>query len=255
MAQLIAVNAVHAGSGVSTTVANVAALLATSTPGRRVGVVDACLSAPTQHLLFGLRQAAFRFTLNDVLAGRCRLADAAHDLPVAANPDDPRTVLLVPADPDPSAVKAADHHTHSVGSLGQSCQQLAAQCNLDVVLIDTDAGLPPSSLACLAAAQTALLVLTLDKQQYQGAARTASVVEHLAVMQRRLMVNLASPSLDPTQVQTQVAQSFGWEVAGITPYCDELMALGSASLFVVRYPVHPVTTIFRHIAQQLVNTL
>ncbi len=255
MAQLIAVNAVHAGSGVSTTVANVAALLATSTPGLRVGVVDACLSAPTQHLLFGLRQAAFRFTLNDVLAGRCRLADAAHALPVDAGPDGPRTVLLVPANPDPSAVTAADHHTPSVGGLGQSCQQLAAHFSLDVVLIDTDAGLPPSSLACLAAAQTALLVLALDKQQYQGAARTVAVVEHLAVARRRLMVNLASPSLDPTQIQTHVTQSYGWEMAGIAPYCDELLALGSASLFVLRYPTHPVTDIFRRIAQQLANPL
>lgn len=245
MAQLIAVNAVHAGSGVSTTVANVAALLAASTPGLRVGVVDACLSAPTQHLLFGLRQAAFRYTLNDALAGRCRLHEAMHE-----TPGEP-ALLLAPANPDPSAVAAAGRRAYAVDSLGADLQQLAIDLGLDVLLIDTEPGLPPSALTCLAAAQTALLVLALDKQQYQAAAATVAVVDHLPVSRRRLAVNLASPSLDYDNIHAQVTQGFGWEVSAIVPYCDELLALGSASLFVMRYPDHPVTAIYRRLALDL----
>lgn len=251
MAQLIAVNAVHAGSGVSTTVANVAALLATATPGLRVGVVDACLSAPTQHLLFGLRQAEFRFTLNDALRGRCRLDQALHEVPLEAGQQGGPSVLLAPANPDPSA--AAGHRAYPVDTLGTDLQQLAIDLGLDVLLIDTEAGLPPSALACLAAAQTALLVLALDKQQYQPAAATVAVVDRLPVSRRRLAVNLASPSLSYDNIRSQVAQGFGWEMSAIVPYCDELLALGSASLFVLRYPTHPVTAIFGLIAQQLAN--
>lgn len=246
MAQLIAVNAVHAGSGVSTIVANVAALLASTTPSLRVGVVDACLSAPTLHLLFGLSQAAFRFTLNDHLAGRCRLEEAVHEAPGSP------ALLLVPANPDPSAAAAASRLAYNVEALGTSCQQLAADLGLDVLLIDTEAGLPPSTLVCLAAAHTALLVLALDKQNYQAAARTVAVVEHFAAMRRRIAVNLASPSLSNDSIGRQVAQNFGWDVGAIVPYCDELLALGSASLFALRYPDHPVTAIYRQMAHDLI---
>jgi hypothetical protein len=64
---------------------------------------------------------------------------------------------------------------------------------------------------------------------------------------------LVSPSLRYDNVQAQVMQSYGWDVTGIVPYCDELVALGSASLFVLRYPTHPVTAILRQVAQRLVG--
>jgi MinD-like ATPase involved in chromosome partitioning or flagellar assembly len=250
MAQVIAVNAVHAGSGVSTIVANVAALLAMAPAALRVGVLDACLSAPTQHLLFGLPTSAIRRTLNDFLQGRCRLEDAAYALELDAGK---ATVHLVPADPDLAAVARADRQAYNVEDLGINCQRLAADLRLDVLLIDTEAGLPPSTLATLAAAHTALLVLALDKQHYQATARTVAVADALPLARRKMVVNLASPSFRYDAVQTQVAQSYGWEVTAVVPYCDELSALGSASLFVMRYPAHPVTAVLRQLAQGLIE--
>jgi len=253
MAQVIAVNTVHSGSGVSTTVANLAALLATAQPGLRVGAVDACLSAPTLHLLFGLRQAAFRFTLNDYLMGRCGLEDAVHRVSMGDDSSESPTLLLVPAHPDPTAVARAHHRAYDVENLGESCRRLAVDLGLDVLFIDTEAGLPPSTLISLAAAHTVLLVLALDKQQYQGAARTVAVVDQLPVVRRNMIVNLVSPSLDYGNVQAQVTESYGWDVTAIVPYCEELVALGSASLFALRYPAHPLTAILRQVAQGLVG--
>ncbi len=253
MAQVIAVNAVHAGSGVSTIVANVAALLATAQPALRVGVLDACLSAPTLHLLFGLPRPAFGWTLNDHLLGRCSLEAAVHRVPVGDNAAQAQTLLLIPADPDVTAVAKADRLAYNVDNLGASCQQLASDLALDVLFIDTEAGLPPSTLAVLAAASTVLLVLALDKQYYQGTARTVAVVDQLPVAWRRMMVNLVSPSLRYDNVETQVMQSYGWDVTAIVPYCDELVALGSASLFGLRYPAHPITAILGQVAQEMVG--
>ncbi len=232
MAQVIAVNAVHAGSGVSTIVANLAALLAAAQPALRVGVIDACLSAPTLHLLYGLPRSDFGWTLNDHLIGRCSLEAAVHRMPVGDNAAQPPTLLLIPADPDVTAVAKATHLTYHVENLGASCQQLASDLALDVLFIDTEAGLPPSTLAVLAAASTALLVLALDKQHYQGTARTVALVDRIPVARRQMVVNL---------------------VTGIVPYCDELVALGSASLFALRYPAHPVTAILEQITQGLVG--
>ncbi len=251
MAQVIAVNAVQAGSGVSTTVANLAALLATGQRPLRVGIVDACLTAPTQHLLFGLQQAAFRFTLNDHLLGRCRLAEAAHPVTIGDEGADQPTVFLVPADPDLKAVHQAQHQAYAVDKLGAEYRQLAADLAIDALLVDCEAGLPPSTLVAFAAASSALLVLALDKQHYQAAARTVAVVEQLPVAHHSLMVNLVSPSLRFDSVHAQVVQSYGWDVAATVPYCDELLALGSASLFVRRYPAHPVTELYRQVAQSM----
>lgn len=251
MTEVIAVNTVHAGSGVSTIVANMAALLAAETPGLRVGVVDACLTAPTQHLLFGLRQAAFRFTLNDHLLGHCSLADAVHTIAFDSGAPGARSLYLIPANPDPAAVARADHRSYDVDELGERCRQLAADLALDILLIDTEAGLPPSTLACFSAASMALLVLALDKQHYQGTARTVAVVDHLPVARREIMVNLTSPSLNFASVQAQVTQSYGWQLAAIIPYCDELLALGSASLFALQHPAHAVTELLRQVARGL----
>jgi MinD-like ATPase involved in chromosome partitioning or flagellar assembly len=250
VAQVIAVNAVHAGSGVSTITANLAALLAMAPTALRVGVLDACLSAPTQHLLFGLSQRTIRRTLNDHLVGRCPLEEATHALALDAGT---ATVHLVPADPDLAAVAKADRQAYRVEDLGISCQQLAADLRLDVLLIDTEAGLPPSTLATLAAAHTVLLVLALDKQHYQATARTVAVADELPGARRKMLVNLASSSFRYDTVQDQVAQSYGWEVTAVVPYCDELSALGSASLFVMRYPAHPVTAVLRQVARGLVG--
>ncbi len=246
--QVIAFNAVHAGSGVSTITANLAALLAIAQPALRVGVLDACLSAPTQHLLFGLPRREIHRTLNDHLLGACRLDQAVHAVTLDAGP---ATVHLVPADPDVTAVARADRQTYNVETLGLSCQQLAADFELDVLLVDTEAGLPPSALAVLAAAHTVLLTLALDKQHYQGMALTVAVANRLPVTRRTMLVNLASPSFRYDAIQAQVAQSYGWEVAAVVPYCDELSALGSASLFVLRYPAHPVTTILKQMTEGL----
>jgi MinD-like ATPase involved in chromosome partitioning or flagellar assembly len=255
VAQVIAVNAVHAGSGVSTITANLAALLATGQPRLRVGVVDACLTAPTLHLLFGVRQSAFRFTINDFLLGRCKLAEAIH--PVALNNDEAGApaLLLVPGDPDLIAVAKAGRQAYDVENLGAACQQMAHDLGLDVLLIDCDAGLPRSTLVSLAAASAVLLVLALDKQQYQGVARTVAVVDQLAVARRSLAVNLVSPSLRYDNVYAQVAQSYGWDVSAIIPFSDELLALGSASLFVLGYPAHPVTGILRNLASGQIQGL
>jgi len=251
--QVIAGNAVHAGSGVSTVLANVAALMAATQPASRVGVIDACLSAPTLHLLFGLPQHAFRHTLNDFLLGTCRLEDAIHPIPVNAASDPAQQLLLIPADPDVTAVTKAARWTTTVEPLATSCLQLAADLDLDFLLLDTEAGLPPSTLAALTAANTALLVLALDKQHYQATARTVAVIDQLPLTRRMMVVNLVSPSLLPDNVQAQVTQSYGWDVAAMAPYCEELGALGSASLFALRYPTHPVTAILRQVAQGLVR--
>jgi MinD-like ATPase involved in chromosome partitioning or flagellar assembly len=252
VAQVIAVNAVHPGSGVSTTVANVAALLAKQ--GIRVGVVDACLAAPTLHLLFDLPAAAAYPTINEFLLGQCSLAATAQRVLFNSGSTSLPPVVLVPADANPATVAKVHSLHYNIDALGTACQQLASDLSLDVLIVDTESGLPSTTLHLFAAASTVLIVLALDKQQYQGVARTVAVVEALNIPRRQIAVNSVAPQLDHDNVRASVSQTYGWEVTGIIPYCDELMALASASLFVQSCANHPVTAHFRHIADRLLDT-
>ena len=220
--------------------------------GKRVGVVDACLTAPTLHLLFGLSPTASFATLNDFLLGHCGLAAAAQrvQLNSSAAADLP-AVVLVPADPNPATVARAHHLTYDLGALGAACQQFAADLGLDALIVDTEAGLPPGTMNAFAAANAVLLVLTLDKQHYQGAARTVDIVNALQIPHRKIVVNPVVPWLDQGHIATSVSQTYGWEVAAVIPYCDELMVLASASLFALRYPAHSVSAKFHQIAASL----
>jgi septum site-determining protein MinD len=49
-----------------------------------------------------------------------------------------------------------------------------------------------------------------------------------------------------------VEEAYNSEVAGVLPHSDEMMTLASSGIFVLRYPNHPVTGIFRQIAARMI---
>src|SRR5258708_32114679 len=78
MARIVSVHSFRGGTGKSNTTANVAALLATR--GRRIGVIDTDILSPGIHVLFGLHEEQIEYTLNDYLANRCQIEQAAYDV-------------------------------------------------------------------------------------------------------------------------------------------------------------------------------
>jgi small GTP-binding protein len=67
-----------------------------------------------------------------------------------------------------------------------------------------------------------------------------------------LVVNKTPPSFDPDQVRARVAQAYNCEVAAVLPHSDEMMILASSGIFVLRYPDHPLTVLYREVAARLV---
>ena len=246
MAQIITVNAFHQGAGVSTLAANVAVVLAQR--GLRVGLVDACISAPTQHLLFDVSDSALPPTFNDFLLGRCDLVDAARSLPPDALLLEQGALFLVPGDSDWGRIQRTLQAPSGVEVLGPAFLRLTSALRLDTLVIDSEASLGESSLASMAMSDSVLAVVQLDQQYYKGLGVALGLAGQLDIPHKSLVVNSASPSFEPQTVQQTIEQSYGWPVAGVVPYCDELSALCSSAIFVVRYPNHPVSTIFRQIA-------
>ncbi len=249
MAHIITVNAFHQGAGVSTLAANLAVVLAQR--GQRVGLVDACISAPTQQMLFDISDSALPPTFNDFLVGRCDLVDAARALPQDTLLLKQGELFLVPADSDWGRIQHALQAPCGVEVLGPGFLRLADELRLDSLVIDSEGDLGESVLASMAMSDHVLAVAQLDQQYYKGLGVALGLAGQLDIPHKSLVVNLASPSFEPETVRQTIEQRYGWSVAGIVPYCDELSALCSSAIFVVRYPNHPVSTIFRQIADSL----
>jgi MinD-like ATPase involved in chromosome partitioning or flagellar assembly len=96
-----------------------------------------------------------------------------------------------------------------------------------------------------------LAVVQLDHQRYQGLKVALDVAGEFDIPGKSLVVNSASPSLEAATIRQAVEGGYGLPVAGIVPYCEELSALCSSAIFILRYPDHPVARILRTIADVL----
>jgi hypothetical protein len=52
-----------------------------------------------------------------------------------------------------------------------------------------------------------------------------------------------------------VEQTYNCEVAGVFPHSDEVMILGSAGIFVLRHPNHPISAEYRRVANRLMQDM
>ena len=249
MAKIVSFNAFRHGTGKSNLVADLATLLALE--GRRVGVVDLDDSAPTMHIIFGLPESEVTLALSDYLAGRCQAQQTAHDV----TPQDAQRaggrVFLVPLSIEPGWMPMALRKGLDLDVLSGGLRDLMHALTLDLLLIDCNNGLNELSLASLAMSDAAVLVLRLDKQDYQGTAVTVDLARRLSVPRLMLVVNMIPPGFDPAAVRAKVAETYGCDVAAVLPYSDRLSARRAAGPFVLENLEDPATAALRHVAEEL----
>jgi MinD-like ATPase involved in chromosome partitioning or flagellar assembly len=68
-----------------------------------------------------------------------------------------------------------------------------------------------------------------------------------------LVVNKCPAVFDATEVRERVEQTYDCEVAGVLPHSDEVMILSSGGIFAIQYPDHPVTALYRGLANSLLD--
>jgi MinD-like ATPase involved in chromosome partitioning or flagellar assembly len=249
VSQIVSVHSYRGGTGKSNTTANVAAEVAAR--GRRVGVVDTDIQSPGIHILFGLREQDIRHSLNDYLWGRCRIQETAHDVTPMLSADVAGRVFLIP-----SSMKAGDiarvlREGYDVGVLRDGLHDLIKALALDVLMIDTHPGLNEETLLSIAISDTLVIVLRPDQQDYQGTIVTVEVARKLDVPRLLLIVNKVPAVFDAADVRARVERAYGCEVAAVLPHSDEMMALASTGLFVLRHPQHPITALLKQVASTL----
>ena len=259
MAKIIVVHSFRGGTGKSNITANLAAGVARR--GHRVGVVDVDIQSPGIHVLFGLDAAHAERSINDYLWGRCEIQDAAQDVTAALLDNTADSVRI---DPDaalylaPASIRSGDiarilREGYDAELLTDGLDNLVRQLDLDWLFVDTHPGLHEESLSCIASSDALLVILRPDQQDYQGTAVTVEVARKLEVPQMWLVLNKVLPRLDEAAVRTRVERTYGARLTSVLPLSYQLMALGSAGLFALRYPDHRWSQKLEHLVGEIVK--
>ncbi len=246
MARIVAVHSFRGGTGKSNVTANLAALLAAG--GRRVGVVDTDIQSPGIHVLFGLDENRMSYSLNDYLWGNCDIEQAAYDVTANVGTSLPGKVLLIPSSIKVKEIARVLKEGYDVGLLNDGYQRLLRELQLDLLIIDTHPGLNEETLLSIAISDVLVILMRPDQQDYQGTSVTVEVARKLGVPRMLLVVNKVPKGYDVAEVKTRVQETYGCPVAAVLPHSDDLMALGSAGIFVFRYPDDPVSQGLRQLA-------
>ena len=250
MSKIISVHSFRGGTGKSNTSANITYLCAAT--GLRVGVVDTDIQSPGIHVLFGLDDQDMGRSLNDYLWGKCRIEETAHDVTATLGPGVKGKVFLIPSSIKAGEIARVLREGYDVGLLNDGFESLIQNLKLDMLIIDTHPGLNEETLLSIAISDTLVLILRPDQQDYQGTSVTVEVARKLGVPQMLLMVNKV-PMLLMDEVKQRIEKLYDCEVAVVVPHTDELMTLASAGIFSMRYPDHPVTKLYKQLADRIMD--
>jgi MinD-like ATPase involved in chromosome partitioning or flagellar assembly len=251
MSKIISIHSFRGGTGKSNTSANVSTLLAER--GMRVGVVDTDINSPGIHVLFGLNEDTMEHTLNDYLWGKCNIEDTAYNLTKNLGATLKGELFLIPSSIKVGEISRVLREGYDVGLLNDGFHDLIEQLNLDALVIDTHPGLNEETLLSIAISDALAIILRPDSQDYQGTGVTVEVARKLDVPHLVLVVNKVPTVFDMDEVKARVERTYNCKVAAVLPHSDEMMALASEGVFVLRYPNHPITQSLRGLADELIK--
>ncbi len=195
MARIIALQSFRRGTGKSLLTVNIGVLQAMA--GRRVGLVDADFSAPALHLLCEFDETPEVRTLNDYLLGRCDIEQTAHDITPLLGGDASGRLFLMPASTSLNEISRMLRKGYDLRLLDEGFQTLIEQLALDILIVDTHAGLHEEALTLMALVDVLALVLRHDQQDYQGTAVMVEVGRRLDVPRITLIAISGAAKLRP----------------------------------------------------------
>lgn len=249
MPKIVSVHAFRRGTGKSTLTANLAALAAAE--GRRVGVVDGNEAWPSLHWLLGVEAGLSGFTMNDYWSGQCPAVPTACDVSARLGTAIKGRLFLAPACDDVLAFARAPYAPYTADRFDEGCQRLIEDLALDLLLIDTPAGLNQAALVALALSDVLMTVLRLDQQDYPGTAVVVDVARRLEVPNFSLLVNLVPSSLEASRVAAQIEHVYDCPVSAVLPLSEELMAACVTPVFALAHVQDPITVALKQVAVRL----
>ena len=157
----------------------------------------------------------------------------------------------------PSSIRAGEiarvlRDGYDVSLLNDGFRDLIRELQLDVLIIDTHPGLNEETLLSITMSHVLAIILRPDQQDYQGTGVTVEVARKLGVPRLVLIVNKVPDVFDPGEVRRRVEATYHAEVAAVLPHSDDMMALASAGIFVLRCPDDPMTSALAQVTAALV---
>jgi MinD-like ATPase involved in chromosome partitioning or flagellar assembly len=210
--------------------------------GRRVALIDADFQASSVHLFFGVPESKLSPTINDYIWEKCDILDTVQDITSHLGPAVAGKLFIIPASKKVTDIMQILHTPLDLNRFNDGLERLKKELNLDLLLLDTSAGLNEATLQSIAVSNGLVLVLHPDKQDYQGTAVTVEVARSLQIASIDLILNDVQQNLDMENARLQLEQTYQCTVGAILFHSEELMALASSQLFVLCYPLHPLTT-------------
>lgn len=256
MGKILSIHSFRGGTGKSNTTANLGAMIARA--GKRVAIIDTDIQSPGVHVIFGLGEGDIRKTLNDFLWGRCRIEEAAHDVTtLALGSTPPETaggrLFLVPSSIQTGEISRILREGYDVAKLNEGFQELLRKLDLDYLLVDTHPGVNEETLLSIAVADSLVLLLRPDNQDFQGTAVTVELARRLRVNRMWLVVNKVPLGVDRESLRAHVESTYQAKVAGLLPLNSEIAQLASSSLFTNQFPEHPFTRELNLVARKLME--
>ncbi|NES80064.1 MAG: MinD/ParA family protein [Moorea sp. SIO2B7] len=250
MSKIVSIHSYRGGTGKSNLAANLAASMALL--GKRVGIVDTDIQSPGINVLFGLDDEKIENTLNDYLWGHCDIKEAAYDVSNVLNGASKNSKIhLLPSSMKSNDIAKVLSQGYDVELLQDGLFDLIDELKLDYLFIDTHPGLNEETLLAIGLSNTLIIILRPDQQDYLGTAVVVEVAESLEVPETLLVMNKALPTFDFDKLRQKVEETYEKKLAGILPLSTEMLTLGSADLFCLRYRDHELTAEFKKIAEHL----
>jgi len=251
MPQVVVVHSYRRGTGKTSLVVNMAVSLAVA--GKRVGVIDAALQSPSVNVLFGLTESKTGYYLNDFLLGKCSIEQTIHDVTPSLGTTQKGQIVLVPANTKFGELDSMKG-LYNPERLAEGVEDIINSHELDILLIDTSAGISDDSLFTLAISDTLVIILRPDQQDYQGTAVITDLAHTLEIPRVLLVVNTVSQSYDYEAVKQEVEQIYAHEVAAVLPVSEQLLGLLNREIFVLNSPHNPMTEDINQLANKLLSS-
>ncbi|MFA5878987.1 MAG: MinD/ParA family protein [Candidatus Margulisiibacteriota bacterium] len=246
MAKIISIHSFRGGTGKSNFSANIATRLALT--GKKVGIVDSDIQSPGIHVIFNLTEEKTKKTLNDFLKKGEPLENVIHDV----TPENiSGKIYLAPASMHAHDISIILRDGYDINMLCDGFKIFINKFELDYLLIDTHPGLNETTLFALSFSDILFLILRPDQQDFQGTAVTLEVANKLEVPKINLVMNKAFANLESNILKAKITELYHTPIAGILPFSEEMLELGSRGLFVLEYPDLPYAKEIKAISKNI----
>jgi MinD-like ATPase involved in chromosome partitioning or flagellar assembly len=195
--------------------------------------------------------------LNDYLHGQCEIKDVAHPLgkDLKAGPGcqqlTGKPIWLIPSRMNSLEISRVVREGYDVNLLNKGLNTLLKELQLDYLFIDTHPGLNEETLLSIAISDVLIIIMRPDQQDFQGTAVTVDIARSLDVPELLLVINKVLSRYNPDQIRETVENTYNARVAGVMPLNEEMVDMGSADIFSLRFPDHPWSQALRNVAQTI----